>query len=73
MAKPTELDAATSTIPYRYDLGPGRDCGISYFVDNQLQQGLLGIQDGGSANHQTLGICNAESGVSSKYGSDVLT
>jgi len=73
MAKPSEYDARTLTVPYRYDLGVGRDCGISYFVDNQLHQSLLGIYDGGSANHQGLGIDKADAGVGSEYSSDVLS
>ena len=73
MAKSSEYDATTLTIPYRYDLGVGRDCGISYFVDNQLHQSFLGIQNGGSANHQGLGISNAEAGVCSEYRSDILS
>jgi hypothetical protein len=73
MARPSELDANTSSIPYRYDLGVGRDCSISYFVNNQLQEGFLGVQNSGSANHQTLGIGDAEAGVGGKYGSDILS
>ena len=73
MTRPSELDATTSSIPYRYDPGVGRDFGISYFVDNQLHQSLLSIQNGGSANHQGLGICDANAGVGSEYGSDILS
>ncbi len=73
MSIPAEYTASISTIPYRYDPGVRRDCGISYFVDNQLHQGILSIQDSGTADHQGLGISDANTGVGSKYSGDVLS
>lgn len=72
MSKPTESNASISTIPYRYDLGVARDCSVSYFVDNGLRQSFLGVQNSGTANHQGLGVNDANAGVGSEYGSDVL-
>ena len=48
------FDCSISDIPYRYDLGTGRDNGVSYFVDNGLTQGFLGSQDCGSADHERV-------------------
>jgi hypothetical protein len=66
MSNSAEREASISTIPYRNDLAVGGDCGISYFVDNQFGQSILGIQNGSSANHQGLGISNANAGVGSE-------
>ena len=63
---------STSSIPYRYDLGTGRDCGISYFVDNGLTQSFLCTQDSGSANHESLSVSDAQSGVASECAGNVL-
>ena len=73
MSNSPESKAVTLSIPYRYDVSAGRDSGVSYFVDNDFHQGILGIQNGGTANHQCFSVHNAEAGVSSKYGSDILT
>jgi hypothetical protein len=50
------LDCSISDIPYRYDLGPEGNNGISYFVDNGLTQGFLGSQDRSSADHESLNV-----------------
>ena len=54
---------STSAVPYRYDLGPERDRGISYFVDNGLTQRFLCTQDSGSADHERLSVGDAETGI----------
>ena len=64
--------ASTSTVPYRYDLGAERDRGISYFVDNGLTQRFLCTQDSGSADHESLSISNAQSGVAGERAGNVL-
>jgi hypothetical protein len=48
-------ECSTSSVPYRYDLGAGRDSSISYFVDNGFTQGFLCTQDSGPAHHESLG------------------
>jgi hypothetical protein len=62
----------TSAVPYRYDLGAGRDAGISYFVDNGLTQSFLCTQDSGSRNHESLSVSEVQSGICCEGGSDTL-
>ena len=67
------LDAcSTSSIPYRYDLGPGRDGRVSYFVDNGLTQGFLGGQDSGTSDHESLSVTEAQAGITSERSGNVL-
>lgn len=73
MPNEAESNVSISTIPYRYDPGIRGDCGISYFVDNGFSQGILSVQNSGTANHQSLSITNAYSGVRSENVSDVLS
>ena len=65
-------ECSTLSIPYRYDLGTLGDCGISYFVNNGLTQGLLSRQDGGPADHESLGIGHTQPSICSKCGSNIL-
>ena|ERR1017187_3786869 len=66
-------DCSTSNIPYRYDLGVGRDTGISYFVDNSPTQGFLSSQDGSPTDHQCLNIGKTEATVGGNCGSDIFS
>ena len=44
------------SIPYRYDLGPGGDHNISYFIDNGFRQSFGGVQNSGSTLHENLNL-----------------
>lgn len=60
-------------IPYRYDLGPGRNHGISYFVNDGLRQGILSVQNSRSAYHQFFSVVDANSSGRGETGRNVLT
>ena len=72
MSDENKIDLVALGIPYRYDLGSRGDCGISYFVNNDFYQSLLGIQYGGVTNHQGLRIGDAQTRVLSEYNGNVL-
>ena len=66
-------DCSTSNIPYRYDLGAGRDSGISYFMDNGLTQGFLRSQDCSSADHESLNVGDVEATIRGNRRGNILS
>ena len=64
---------STLSIPYRYDLGTERDSSFSYFVDNGLTQSVLGTQYGGSTNHESLNVSNAQAGIVSERDGNIVS
>ena len=66
------MTCAELRIPYRYDLGVGRDLGFSYFVDNGLTLGVLCTQDSGAAHHESLNVLNVQAGIVSECSGDTF-